>query len=135
MYEQTIISSSSLFDNGESRTECCDQRFRRDFTSSQLIWLVDDIFNNNTIISSLKNLQELVDDTKLFDDFNNCKDFLEQTTDRTTFLVVSDQSEKSFIPQICHMKHIWSIHIYYQNVNKERRQERTESKVSENFLN
>jgi hypothetical protein len=100
-----------------------------------LIWLVDDIFNNNTIISSLKNLQELVDDTKLFDDFNNCKDFLEQTTDRTTFLVVSDQSEKSFIPQICHMKHIWSIHIYYQNVNKERRQERTESKVSENFLN
>jgi hypothetical protein len=146
MSEQTIISSSSpseghttdlrfetTTNNHTSRTESCDYRRRLDFASKQLVWLIDANINHNSITSLLDSLQQLVNDTKLFDDSDKCEDFLKQKDGTITFLVVSDQFEESFFSRISHMRHIWSIHICHSSANKEHQQRRTELKVSAFF--
>ncbi len=118
-----MISSSSLSDN-------CDQRCHRDFTLRQLVCLID-----NTITFSLEKLQQLVDDTILFDDSNKCEKFLEQTRNTIIFLVVSDQYGESFVPRLHHMAHIWSIHICHRSANEKQQEQRNVSKVSETPFN
>jgi hypothetical protein len=105
-----------------------DQRCQPDFASSQLVCLIDDNINCNTIPFVLESLRTRVGDTILFHNLDQCEKFLEQKRSTVTFLVISDQFEESFIPRLHHFEHIWSIHICHSKC--ERNKPRAENRIT-----
>ena len=91
-------------------------RERVNLESYQLVWLDDNVNNNKKdITGTLEGLRIIIDYTKLFDNAEECRQFIEQTKDTTTFLICSGQLGQGFVPEIYHLKKIWSIYIYCQN--------------------
>lgn len=84
--------------------------------SHQLVWLdakVHDHEYRDTAVS-LEALRQIIDYTKLFDNVQDCKEYLKQTDNGLTYLVVSGSLGKTFIPQIHDLESIFKIYVYCQ---------------------
>ncbi|CAF5160229.1 unnamed protein product, partial [Rotaria magnacalcarata] len=60
--------------------------------SHQLVWLDPTVDRNqeSDTLASLENLRKIVDYTKLFNNVEQCQQFIEQTKTTTTFIITSD---------------------------------------------
>ncbi|CAF1462512.1 unnamed protein product, partial [Didymodactylos carnosus] len=92
-------------------------RERVNLESHQLVWLDPNVNNSNESESSItiEDLRKIIDYTKLFDNVEECQQYIVQTKDTTTFLVISEQLGQILIPQIHHLKNIWIIYVYCHN--------------------
>ncbi|CAF1477813.1 unnamed protein product [Didymodactylos carnosus] len=73
------------------------------------------------MIIIVEKLRKLVHYTKIFDNTQACKDYIERTKYLTTFLVISFEYAEIIVPQIHHFESIQSIYIYF--VDKEHQQQ------------
>ncbi|CAF0849225.1 unnamed protein product [Didymodactylos carnosus] len=105
---------------------------RVNLESYQLVWLGSNINSIEEGYSTVtvKGLRKIVDYTKLFDNVNRCKAYIQQTNDTITFLVCSEQLGEIFIPQIHDLENIWSIYIYCNNKEYHQQWTTKYSKVS-----
>ncbi|CAF1140135.1 unnamed protein product [Adineta steineri] len=119
----SVISDAFSKDLPTTKINTLDERrsyfFDREHNnieSHQLIFL--DINLNNTtqytIPFLLEEFRKIVNYTKFINDNEEAVQFIEQTNDTTTFLICSNCSNQSIIPQIHILRHIRSIYIYCQ---------------------
>ena len=78
----------------------------------QLVW----VSSNNEHVSA-ESLRSIVDYTRLFDNINECRSFIDQTFNTTTFIVCSQAFAQHFISQIDDLKNIYLIYIYTSDQN------------------
>ncbi|UJR19348.1 hypothetical protein I4U23_022477 [Adineta vaga] len=132
MFEQQTMLPSEIDTKDikqETISRTYDRCFHLDIVARQIVFLFHTTIDNNIIASGEKQIQERINNINSFNNVDQCEEFLKQTNNITTFLIVSDQYEQSFVPKIIHMKHIWSIMIYHQNTNINNQQlRRTELK-------
>lgn len=76
--------------------------------SNQIVWLNETNSNDEAVIEKFRAIADYV---KKFYNIADCRDYLEQTRGTTTILICSEQFSESLIPQVHHLKHIWSIYI------------------------
>jgi hypothetical protein len=84
--------------------------------SHQLLWLDANLMHNtNDSKITIEGLRKIVDYTKLFDDIEECFEYIKGTQETTTFIVCSGHLGKILIPKIHNLQNIWSIYIYCMN--------------------
>ncbi|CAF4271617.1 unnamed protein product [Rotaria magnacalcarata] len=82
--------------------------------SHQLVWLDPTVDRNqeSDTLASLENLRKIVDYTKLFNNVEQCQQFIEQTKTTTTFIITSDDLDEQLVSNVYNLKNVYSIYIY-----------------------
>ncbi|CAF0946668.1 unnamed protein product [Didymodactylos carnosus] len=115
----TLAAPTELLTTIGTESSQCIRSFNRErvnLESHQLVWLNDNVNKSNDNDTTLKeDLRKIVDYTKLFDNVEQCLQYIEETKDSITFLVCSEQFGEILVPQIYHLQNIWSIYIYCHN--------------------
>ncbi|CAF0954587.1 unnamed protein product [Adineta ricciae] len=83
--------------------------------SYRLVWLAKDETNN---IIPVANVRSVVNDFKHFQDAKQCIEYLKQS-ENTIFLVCSEKFGPLIVPEVYQLKHIWSIHIYNNDIQND----------------
>ncbi len=118
----TLHSDNGVYNLSSKNTMLHDdfsaRRRQINLESYQLVWLDPD-FNrkNDTSIESLRNI---VDYTKVFDNSDDCLEYIKQTQDSTTFVVCTKQLAQEFISQIHPLKHIFKIYVLSEPENHQK---------------
>ncbi|CAF0824845.1 unnamed protein product [Didymodactylos carnosus] len=104
--KQNPIQHRQLFD-----------RARVNLESYQLLWLDANVHNDDDHKITLESLRKIVDYAKLFDNVEECRQFLENAQDCaiTTFLVVSDDLAEILLSKVHHLKNVSTVYIYGYN--------------------
>ena len=97
--------------------ECNRYNFDRklvNLDNHQLVWCFEYVAGAATIQPSpaIDSLRKIVDYTKLFDDVDNCYQYLKQTSTTDTFLVISENCGEKLAPLIRDLKYIRAVYIY-----------------------
>ncbi|CAF0839553.1 unnamed protein product [Didymodactylos carnosus] len=91
-------------------------RNRINLEAHQLIWCdanINDPVNQSESLITIGKLRKIVDYTKLFDNVNECLQYMEQTKDTNTFRVCSEQFVEKLASGTHELKNIKTIYIYY----------------------
>ncbi|CAF1421683.1 unnamed protein product, partial [Didymodactylos carnosus] len=117
-------ANTSLHDNNQNTsTHNIAKRYRVfdrekvNLESHQLVWFglnVDRNEKSDTIVT-LEGLRKIVDYTKIFDDVEQCQQYIEQTKDTITFLVTSDHRGEQLVSRVHNLNRVSSIYIYCLN--------------------
>jgi hypothetical protein len=86
--------------------------------SHQLIWCDENVHNTSDINNkrTLEELLRIVKCTKLFDDIDECQQFIQQTQNTTTYLVCSISLAQTLVSQIHQFEKLRSINLYCPSV-------------------
>ncbi|CAF1506554.1 unnamed protein product [Adineta ricciae] len=118
--EAVLVASCHIYPAHTTDTPSCGKilnRERINLESYQLIWLdsnTHSVINNDTAVT-LTNLRKIVDYTKLYNEKEECIQYIKQTSNTTTFLVCSGSLGEQTIPIVHSMNNIWTIYIFCQN--------------------
>lgn len=91
-------------------------RNRINLEDHQLIWCdanINDLVNQSESLITISKLRKIVDYTKLFDNVNECLQYVEQTKNTNTFLVCSEQFVEKLASGTHGLKNIKTIYVYY----------------------
>ncbi|CAF1376748.1 unnamed protein product [Adineta ricciae] len=80
--------------------------------SYRLVWLAEDETSN---IIPVANVRSVANDFKHFQNAKECIEYLKQS-ENTIFLVCSEKFGPLIVPEVYQLKHIWSIHIYNNDI-------------------
>jgi hypothetical protein len=125
MTQITTSSLTTVFDRivfSESETQERRRQFfdreRVNLDSHQLLWCdsnISGLTENTGSTVTINELRKIVDYTKLFDNVDECHQFIKQTGDTITFLICSAQFAECLIPYIHDLKNVKSIYVYCPN--------------------
>jgi hypothetical protein len=122
--------------NANANISTMFNREKVNLESHQLVWADANINNGSTdSVVTLQELRKIIDYTRLFDNVEVCKTYIEQSYDTTTFLVCSGQLGEQLVPLIHGLKHILSIYIYCLNKEYHQLWALHYSKVTSDFYN
>ena len=114
----THATAVSVDDATSSSNKLCDEWFDREKVNLelyQLVW-VDEKNSTSPDKITLRRLRKIIDYLKVFSNVTDCQDYLNETVDTTTFLVISfEELNKELLPQIQDRKNIWSIYRHSKN--------------------
>ncbi|CAF3866295.1 unnamed protein product [Rotaria magnacalcarata] len=118
----TTFSNDTMLDKDFHYTSDTEHRqvFNRrqvNLESHQLVWLDPDFNRDSTI--SIKNLRNIIDYTRVFDNGEDCLKYIEKTQDTTTFLVCSKELAQRFIPEIHQLQHVLRIYVESTSENQQ----------------
>ncbi|CAF3375458.1 unnamed protein product [Rotaria socialis] len=105
--------------------------------SHQLVWLDPTVDRNqeSDALASLENLRKIVDYTKLFNNVEQCQQFIEQTKVTTTFITTSDDLGEQLVSNVYNLKNVYSIYIYNTTNNYQQEWISNYSKIKQVYSN
>jgi hypothetical protein len=115
--DESKTLSEEINQTAVSSIEITLNREKINLESHQLVWLdvkVHDHEYQDTTVN-LEGLRKIIDYTKLFDNIQDCKEYLERTDNGLTYLVISESLGQTFIPHVHDIESVFKIYLYCQN--------------------
>ena len=137
MMNTLSVNTTTIASVAQPRRTHFFDRSRVNLESHQLIWCdtnVNSLVRQSESLVTIDKLRQIVDYTKLYDNANECLQYVEQTKDLKTFLVCSEQSAEKLVPQMHEWRNIRSIYIYCLENNESHLEQRLSGQTQVRYI-
>ncbi len=77
-----------------------------------LIWLGKNVEENNESVETQKKLKQAIDQLKVFEDLDECVDYLTDLVDQKVVMIVSESSGRIVVPVVNDFPQLKAVYVY-----------------------